>query len=55
MFMKENSRATKMHEGEGVISYLSRNHSVIYEIETIEEKLVDNDIVKISLNGFTKE
>lgn len=55
MILKEKLRMTKMQKGESVTFYLTRVQAVRDELATVGEKLVDSELVWVTLNGFTKE
>lgn len=55
MVPKENLSTTKMMKGEGVTPYLTRIWDVGDELAAVGEKPKDNELVRITLNGFMKE
>ena len=45
---------TNMDKGEGVFSYLTRLTWIRDEIGVVGSKIVDEELVRIALNGFSK-
>jgi hypothetical protein len=55
MTLKGKLHDTKMGKEESVSSYLTWVAQVKYELEAIGEVITDSELVRIALNGFTKE
>jgi hypothetical protein len=55
MALKAKMHDTKMGREESVSSYLTWVAQVKDELATVGEVIADSELVKISLNGFTKE
>ena len=45
---------TKMAKGEGVVPYLTRLTQIRDELGDVVFKIVDEELVRIALNGFSK-
>ena len=54
MVLQERMRSTKMAKGEGVVPYLTRLTQIRDELGAVGSKIVDEELVQISLNGFSK-
>ena len=54
MVLQERMRSTKMAKGEGVVPYLMRLTHIRDELGAIVSKIVDEELVRIALNGFFK-
>jgi hypothetical protein len=52
---RDKLHSTRMTKGESVASYLIRLAQVKDELTTIEEVILDSKLVRIALQGFTKE
>ena len=55
MALKAKLHDTKMGKEESVSSYLTRVAQVKYEMAFVGEFITDSELVRIALNGFTKE
>jgi hypothetical protein len=55
MALKAKRHDTKMGKEESVSYYLTQVAQVKYELATVGEVITDSDLVRITLNGFTKE
>jgi hypothetical protein len=55
MALKDKLHDTKMGKEESVSSYLTRVAQVKDELAVVGEVITDFDLVRIALNGFTKE
>ena len=55
MALKDKLHATKMVKGEDVASYLTRVAQVKDELAIVREVIADSELVRIDLEGFTKE
>jgi hypothetical protein len=55
MALKAKLHDTKMGKEESVSSYLTRVAQVKHELTTVGEVITDSELVRIALNGFTKE
>lgn len=53
--MEDKLNSTKMIQGEGVTSYLMRSSQVKDELVVIGVTILDSDMVRIALKGFTEE
>ena len=53
MVLQERMRNTKMAKGEGVVPYL-RLTQIRDELGPVGSKTVDEELVRIALNGFSK-
>ena len=54
MVLQERMRNTNMDKGEGVVPYLMRPTQIKDELGVVGSKTVDEDLVQIALNGFSK-
>ena len=54
MILKEKLKNTQMNQGEDVTSYLTKLRIVKDELATIGDNLVDDGLVRIALNEFSK-
>ena len=54
MVLQERMRSTKMTKGEGVVPYLTRLTQIRDELGAIGSKTVDEDLVRIAFNDFSK-
>ena len=54
MVLQERMRNTKMAKGEGVVPYLTRLTQIKDELGAVSSKTVDEELVRITLNGFSK-
>ena len=54
MVLQDRMRSTKMAKGEGVVPYLTRLTQIRDELGAIGSKIVDEELVRIALNGFSK-
>ena len=54
MVLQERMRNTKMTKGEGVVPYLTRLTQIGDELGAIGSKTKDEELVRITLNGFYK-
>ena len=52
--LQERMRNTKMAKGEGVVPYLMRLTHIRDELGAVGSKTVDEELVRIALNGFSK-
>jgi hypothetical protein len=55
MALRDKVHATKMERGEGVTSYLTRLTQVRDELVTVGDIIPEEELVRISLNGFGKK
>jgi hypothetical protein len=55
MALKDKLHDTKMGKGESVSSYLTQVAQVKYEMVAVGEVILDSELVRIALKGFTKE
>jgi hypothetical protein len=55
MALKAKLHDTKMGKEESVSSYLTWVAQVKYELVVVGEVIMDSELVRIALNGFTKE
>ena len=55
MALKDKLHATKMVKGEDVTSYLTRVAQLKDELVAVGEVIADLELVRIALQGFTKE
>jgi hypothetical protein len=55
MALKAKLHDTKMGKEESVSSYLTRVTQVKDELATVGEVILDSELVRIALKGFTKE
>lgn len=55
LVLKDKLKSTKMLDGEGVASYLTRLSQVHDEHAAISEIVLDSKTVRVSLKGFTEE
>jgi hypothetical protein len=55
MMLKEKLRRTKMARGHSIASYLTKFTQIIDELETVGEAVDETELVRIALNGFTKQ
>jgi hypothetical protein len=55
MALKDKLHDTKMGKGESVSSYLTRVAQVKDELASVGEVILDSELVRIALKGFTKE
>ena len=53
MVLQERMRSTKMAKG-GVVPYLTRLTQIRDELGAVSSKTVDEELVQIALNGFSK-
>ena len=54
MVLQERMRSTKMAKGEGVVPYLTRLTQIRDELGAVGSKTMDEELVWIALNGFSK-
>ena len=54
MVLQERMGNTKMAKGEGVVPYLMRLTQIRDELGAIGSKIVDQELVQIAFNGFSK-
>jgi len=54
MVLQERMRNTKMAKGEAVVPYLMRLTQIKDELGAVGSKTVDEELVRIALNGFSK-
>ena len=54
MVLQERMCSTKMAKAEGVVPYLTRLTQIRDELGAIGSKTVDEELVQIALNGFSK-
>ena len=54
MLLQERMHSTKMAKGEGVVPYLMRLTQISDEFGAVGSKTVDEELVRITLNGFSK-
>ena len=54
MVLQERMRSTKMAKEEGVVPYLTRLTQIRDELGVVGSKTVDEELVQIALNGFSK-
>ena len=54
MVLQERMRNTKMAKGEVVVPYLTRITQIRKELGAVGSKIVDEELVQIALNGFSK-
>ena len=55
MILKEKLKNTQMNQGEDVTSYLTRLRIVRNELVVVGDSPTDDKLVRIDLNGFTKQ
>jgi hypothetical protein len=55
MALRDKIHITRMAKGESVASYLTRLRQVKDELAVVGEIIPDSELVRIALNGFTKE
>ena len=55
LVLEDKLNSTKMIQGEGVTSYLTRFLQVKYDIFFVIVTILDSDMVRIYLKGFNKE
>ena len=55
MALKDKLHSTRMAKGDSVASYLTRVAQVKDELAVVGEVIVDSELVRIALKGFTKE
>ncbi|KAH9326462.1 hypothetical protein KI387_006640, partial [Taxus chinensis] len=55
LILREKLRNTRMNKGEDVTSYLTRLRLVKDELTAVGDKPSDDELVRIALNGFTKQ
>ena len=55
MILREKLKNTQMNHGEDIISYLTRLRLFKDELVAIGDSPNDNDLVRIVLNGFSKQ
>ena len=54
MVLQERMRNTKIPKGEGVVPYLMRLTWIRDKLGVVGSKTVDEELVRIALNGFSK-
>ena len=54
MVLQERIHRTKMDKGEGVVPCLTRLTQIRDKLEVVGSKTVDEELVQIALNGFSK-
>ena len=54
MVLQERLRSTKMAKGEGVVPYPTRLKQIRDELRAVGSKIEDEELVRITLNGFSK-
>jgi len=54
MELHERLHNSNMAKGEGVVPYLTRLTQIRDEIAAVVEMTEDDELVRVSLNGFTK-
>ena len=54
MVLQERMHNTKMAKGEGVVSCLTRLTQIRDELGAVDSKTMDEELVRIALNGFSK-
>jgi hypothetical protein len=55
MLHREKLRSTKMAKGESVVTYLTKFTQIRDELATVGETVDEIEMVRIVLNGFTKQ
>jgi hypothetical protein len=55
MILREKLKNTRMNQGEDVTSYLTRPKLVKDELAVVGDSPSDDELVRIALNGFTKQ
>jgi hypothetical protein len=55
MALHDKLHSTRMAKGESVVSYLTRVAQVKDELAVVGEVILDSELVRIALKGFTKE
>jgi hypothetical protein len=55
MLLIEKLRSTKMAKGESVITYLTIFTKIRDELATVGEAVDETELVRTTLNGFTKQ
>ena len=55
LILEDKLNSTEMIKGEGLTVYLTRLSQVIDEFVYVGVKILDGDMVRISLKGFTKQ
>jgi hypothetical protein len=55
MVLREKLKSIKMTKAENVVTYLTRLTQVRDEIGAMGEAIVDSDLVRTTLNGFSKQ
>lgn len=55
LILKEKLRNTRQNKGEGVVSYITRIKLVKDELEVVEEKIDEDELMRTTLNGFPKQ
>jgi hypothetical protein len=54
MLLREKLRSTKMGKGELVVTYLTKFTQIRDELAAVGETVVETELVRTALNGFTK-
>jgi 2-phosphoglycerate kinase len=54
MLLREKLRSMKMDKGESVVTYLTKFTQIRDELATVREVVDETELVRITLNGFTK-
>jgi hypothetical protein len=55
MVLREKLKSIKMTKAENVVTYLTRLTQVRNELGAVGEAIVDSDLVRIALNGVSKQ
>jgi hypothetical protein len=55
MVLREKLKSMKMTKAENVVTYLTRLNQVRDELRAMGEAIVDSDLVRITLNGVSKQ
>ena len=55
LLLRENPRSTKMAKGDSVFTYLKMFTHIRDELAAVGEKLDEIELVRTTLNGFTKQ
>jgi len=55
LVLEDKLNSTKMIKGESVTLYMTRLYQVKDELATIDVTVLDGDMVRVALNGFTEE
>lgn len=55
LILRENQRNTNMNKWESVVIYLTKVRATRDELVAVSDKPFDDDLVRITLNGFSKQ